>query len=248
MDDVVDGDLQATVCDRATLEAFKRRKPGRFNQLRPIAESKPFPAAAVVAHYGTNLDEATLRKVAAAYLRREHANHTLQPTELVNEAYVRLLRGKAPAIGDRVHFALEVRSFTVPFQLRCRFEKNFSERFAGKKVEGFTKGQGRLVEFAAASRIQGSWRETDRGSDCEKVAKFHRWSGCHCDCGAKFRLRQRVCEKSAAGASRIAPVRRDSWERTWLHQNVSRAARGIDTARPSASPRREFAFHHWSQS
>src|SRR5436190_16390057 len=32
-----------------------------------------------------------LRKRAAAYLRRERRDHTLQPTALVNEAYVRLI-------------------------------------------------------------------------------------------------------------------------------------------------------------
>ena len=39
------------------------------------------------------LDE--LRRLAAAYLRRERANHTLQPTALVNEAYLRLVDQKA---------------------------------------------------------------------------------------------------------------------------------------------------------
>src|SRR6478609_6088800 len=32
-----------------------------------------------------------LRKRAAAYLRRERHDHTLQPTALVNEAYIRLM-------------------------------------------------------------------------------------------------------------------------------------------------------------
>ena len=32
-----------------------------------------------------------LRKRAAAYLRRERRDHTLQPTALVNEAYIRLI-------------------------------------------------------------------------------------------------------------------------------------------------------------
>jgi len=32
-----------------------------------------------------------LRSLAARYLRRERANHTLQPTALVNEAYLRLI-------------------------------------------------------------------------------------------------------------------------------------------------------------
>jgi RNA polymerase sigma factor (TIGR02999 family) len=39
------------------------------------------------------LDE--LRRLAASYLRRERANHTLQPTALVNEAYLRLVDQKA---------------------------------------------------------------------------------------------------------------------------------------------------------
>lgn len=36
-----------------------------------------------------------LRRLAGAYLRRERANHTLQPTALVNEAYLRLVDQKA---------------------------------------------------------------------------------------------------------------------------------------------------------
>ena len=36
-----------------------------------------------------------LRRLAASYLRRERANHTLQPTALVNEAYLRLVGQKA---------------------------------------------------------------------------------------------------------------------------------------------------------
>jgi RNA polymerase sigma factor (TIGR02999 family) len=37
-----------------------------------------------------------LRQRAAAHLRRERPNHTLQPTALVNEAYLRLLDQRAP--------------------------------------------------------------------------------------------------------------------------------------------------------
>ncbi len=61
LDDVVDGTGQAIVVDRAALEAFKRRKPGRFNQLKEVARSQPFPST-VVAYYGSTLDEPTLRR------------------------------------------------------------------------------------------------------------------------------------------------------------------------------------------
>ncbi len=45
-----------------------------------------------------------LRKVADRYLRRERANHTLQPTALVHEAYLRLSGHERPAWRDRIHF------------------------------------------------------------------------------------------------------------------------------------------------
>jgi ABC-type phosphate/phosphonate transport system substrate-binding protein len=57
LDDAVDGVVNAAAADRAALDAFKRRKPARFNKLRPVAQSQPFPPA-VVAYYGTHLDEA----------------------------------------------------------------------------------------------------------------------------------------------------------------------------------------------
>ncbi|HEV7667528.1 MAG TPA: sigma-70 family RNA polymerase sigma factor [Thermoanaerobaculia bacterium] len=45
-----------------------------------------------------------LRRVADRYLRRERADHTLQPTALVHEAYLRLSGGERPEWRDRVHF------------------------------------------------------------------------------------------------------------------------------------------------
>ncbi len=58
LDDVVDGTVQAAVVDRAALEAYKERKPGRFRQLKEVAHSQPFPPA-VVAYNDQALDEAT---------------------------------------------------------------------------------------------------------------------------------------------------------------------------------------------
>jgi RNA polymerase sigma-70 factor, ECF subfamily len=44
---------------------------------------------------------AELRRVAAAYLRRERVGHTLQPTALVNEAYLRLVGQRQLAWDNR---------------------------------------------------------------------------------------------------------------------------------------------------
>jgi RNA polymerase sigma-70 factor (ECF subfamily) len=45
-----------------------------------------------------------LRRLAHRYMKRERAEHTLQTTALVNEAYLRLCGGRAVAWRDRAHF------------------------------------------------------------------------------------------------------------------------------------------------
>jgi RNA polymerase sigma factor (TIGR02999 family) len=45
-----------------------------------------------------------LRRLAAAYLRRERSDHTLQPTALVHEAYLRLVDQKEVHWQNRSHF------------------------------------------------------------------------------------------------------------------------------------------------
>jgi len=45
-----------------------------------------------------------LRRLAARYLRGQRAGHTLQPTALVHEAYLRLAKGGALPVDDRTHF------------------------------------------------------------------------------------------------------------------------------------------------
>jgi RNA polymerase sigma-70 factor, ECF subfamily len=45
-----------------------------------------------------------LRRLAAGYMRRERPGHTLSPTALVSEAYLRLAGGEHPAYEDRVQF------------------------------------------------------------------------------------------------------------------------------------------------
>jgi ABC-type phosphate/phosphonate transport system substrate-binding protein len=61
LDGVVDGTVQSAAADRAALEGYKRRKPGRFKQLKEVAQSQPFPPP-LVAYYEGVLDADTLQK------------------------------------------------------------------------------------------------------------------------------------------------------------------------------------------
>lgn len=45
-----------------------------------------------------------LRRIAGRYLRRERKDHTLQPTALVNEAYLRIFENTTPRVNDKAHF------------------------------------------------------------------------------------------------------------------------------------------------
>ena len=69
-----------------------------------------------------------LRRIAAAYLRRERSDHTLQPTALVHEAYLRLFGSAGVHPRDRTHFfalaAQQMRRILVDHaRARCRVKR-----------------------------------------------------------------------------------------------------------------------------
>jgi RNA polymerase sigma-70 factor (ECF subfamily) len=70
---------------------------------------------------------AELRRLAAHYLRGERPDHTLQPTALVNEAYVRLVGQRDKVWQNRAHFvavsATIMRQVLVDFARRAKAEK-----------------------------------------------------------------------------------------------------------------------------
>jgi len=81
--------------------------------------------------------EVELRRIAAAYMRRERPDHTLQPTALVNEAYVRLVEGDVAWEG-RGHFygiaARVMRQILVDHARKHRAAKRGAGRRADKSV------------------------------------------------------------------------------------------------------------------
>ncbi len=72
-----------------------------------------------------------LRKLARSYMRRERTNHSLQPTALINEAYLRLIKQNFPEWQSRRHF------FGVAAQLmRQILVEHARSRSAGKRDGG----------------------------------------------------------------------------------------------------------------
>ncbi len=79
---------------------------------------------------------AELRRRAAAYIRRERGDHTLQPTALVNEAYLRLVEQDRVVWQDRTHF------FGIAAQMMRRI------------LVDYARGRGRAKRFGGAVRVE----------------------------------------------------------------------------------------------
>jgi RNA polymerase sigma-70 factor (ECF subfamily) len=78
------------------------------------------------------LVEAELRRLAHAYMSRERSGHTLQPTALVNETFLRLIDAQGVAWQDRNHFlgiaAKLMRRVLVDHARRRGFQKRGGDR------------------------------------------------------------------------------------------------------------------------
>ena len=91
------------------LKAWSRGDRTALDELAPIVETE-------------------LRRLARGYMRHERAGHTLQPTALVNEAFVRLIDWKNVEWQNRAHF------FGVSAQIMRRILVDFARRRPHVKV------------------------------------------------------------------------------------------------------------------
>ena len=93
--------------------------------LRELQSGKPDVVARIVP-----IVYSELRRLAASYLRGERENHTLQPTALVHEAYLRLVDQKDARWQNRNHF------FGVAAQLMRRILVDYARGHRAAKRGG----------------------------------------------------------------------------------------------------------------
>ena len=95
------------------LLAWNKGDPAAFEQLVPLVQAE-------------------LHRLAKHYMRQERAGHPLQPTALVNEAYIRLIEWQNVEWQNRAHF------FGVSAQLMRRILVDLArrrQRVSGKSVQ-----------------------------------------------------------------------------------------------------------------
>ncbi len=92
-----------------------------------------------------------LRRVAAGYLHRERPNHTLQPTALVNEAFMRLIDGPQVTWQNRAHFfgiaANAMRQILVDYARKRQAQKRGSGEAPLSLDETFGVFQQRAIDL-----------------------------------------------------------------------------------------------------
>jgi RNA polymerase sigma factor (TIGR02999 family) len=119
----------------------------------PAAENSEALNAALPALY----DE--LRDIAASYLRHERPNHTLQPTALVHESYLRLLSQRSVDWNNRLHFLSVAARMMRRILWNYASARKTSKRDSGEAVleldaalETFDHDQFKVAELETALR------------------------------------------------------------------------------------------------
>jgi RNA polymerase sigma factor (TIGR02999 family) len=85
----------------------------------------------------------TLRKLAMSYLRRERRDHSLQPTALVHEAYVRLVDQETANWQNRAQF----------FGMAAKLMRNILVDYARERMAAKRGGEQIRVSLGRANRV-----------------------------------------------------------------------------------------------
>ena len=155
-----------------------------------------------------------LRRLAHYYLQSERADHTLQSTALVNEAFVRLLGAQPAELQNRAHFIAVASRLMRQILVDHARGRRASKRDGGRRIDIEELAQLPIGGNAELLALDDALRELSRIDERQaKIVEMKFFGGL-----------------SAPEISRVlglsrATVDRDwSTARVWLHQQMSRAA------------------------
>ena len=187
-------DVADSVEVTALLRAWAAGQPGAADRLVPVIYQQ-------------------LRRRAAAYLRGERRNHTLQPTALVHEAYLRLVDQQHVGWQNRAQFfglaSQMMRRILVDHARRRNMHKRSGQWLRVSLADRRAAGpRGRFRRARARRAAASGWRRSMR----ERAAS----SSCGTSAGCRWRRPPHVLD--------IAPrtVERE-WRaaRAWLHSQLT---------------------------
>jgi RNA polymerase sigma factor (TIGR02999 family) len=122
---------------------------------------------------------AELKRLAAYHLRAERPGHTLQPTALVHEAYMRLARGSERPWQDRAHFlaaAAQVMRHVLVDHARARAaDKRVGQRTRVALDEALEVAATQDVDVLALDAVLGTLAEVD--PDLARIVELRSFAG-----------------------------------------------------------------------
>jgi len=185
-----------------------RTVPGRITAILCQLNARDSAAWAEL----TPLVYAELKNLAQAYMRQERAGHVLQPTALVHETYLRLIRQKSIEWKSRVHFygvaALLMRYILVEHARRRTVEQR-SLTVSGFQIDSQTNPD---VDIQALDEALDRLEKMD-ARQC-RVVELRYFGGLSAEEAAD------VLDVSAK------TVKRDwAMARAWLHGELTKSAR-----------------------
>ena len=155
-----------------------------------------------------------LRRQAAGYLRRERSNHTLQPTALINEAYLKLIDQRSVKWQNRAHFfaiaAQAMRRILVDYARERKREKRGGAAENLPLDEALTiVSQEKSVDLVALDEALNKLAKFDERQ--AKVVELRYFSGLSID------------ETAEVLSVSNVTIRRDwNMAKAWLHQEIVR--------------------------
>lgn len=157
---------------------------------------------------------AELHRQAARYLRRERAEHTLQTTALINEAYLKLVNQKGVRWQNRAHF------FAIAAQAMRRILVDYAKTRRREK----RGGSGVKLQLDEAMEVSSSERSVDLEALDEALERLAAFDARQARI-VELRYFSGLTEKETAEVLGLSPatVRLD-WKmaRAWLRNQITK--------------------------
>ena len=160
----------------------------------------------------TPLVEAELRRLAHHYLSRERADHTLQTTALINEAWLRLIDWKQVSWQNRAHF----------FGVSARLMRYILVDFARTRKQQKRGGRAQHVPLDEAAAAAAD-RSEDLVALDDALQALARYDPRKCQI-VELRFFGGLSIKETAEAMRLSPItviREWNKARAWLYQELN---------------------------
>jgi RNA polymerase sigma-70 factor (ECF subfamily) len=154
-----------------------------------------------------------LRRLAFACLNRERRDHTLEPTALVHEVFLRLTRGGQPAWQDRAHFlgvaSRLMRQILVDYARRHRARKRGGSRERVSLLDSVVVSREKSDELLLLDQALGRLAEQDERQSRIVEMKFFGGLGVE-EIAEVLQLSPRTVKREWMMA------------RAWLHREICR--------------------------